>query len=328
MSSENLDEQQEQADFDALSRKTQENGVAREDFDRLFKATFALPEWLFIARGEAPNFNPYVASKEGIADGQQMVRAFTDGTRLHRFAVENGLLDANGEALILTIPTSGVIKYLEQFEQYGVYGVWFNSDLQSDGYFTPLKQLRIIQEHLNEAEIPPETAEAREKQDNLANYGMSQTAHGDVDINLVINKVGAVRYDSVLTDLFSAISQAAKEFQGTGDFVTLLAFDPSGVSQLSENVVQNDHGPYLLIKNFQYVNPKNGVHIAVISLHSSRLRHVRSNAEMTISVELCKTQDPQTAVLYHRFEGPRSDVLTLAAAFEPILAGCGYDPVD
>ncbi|CAN5534613.1 hypothetical protein BH10ACI2_BH10ACI2_21250 [soil metagenome] len=316
------------ADFDALSRKTQEANVEREHFDRLFAATFALPEWLFLPRGEAPNYNPYIASKEGVADGQQMIRAFTDGTRLHRFARENGLLDPQGEALILTIPVSNVIEYLEQFEAYGVHGVWFNSDLESDGFFTPLKQLRVIKQHVENADLPAETVEAREKQDNLSNYGMSQTADGDFDINLVINKIGAVRFDSPITPFYEAVGEALKDFQGTEDFVTLLAFDPAGISQLTENIALNEHGAYLRSRNFQYLNPKNGVHIGVASLHSNRLRHIRSNAEMTVSVELCKNLDNKTGVLYHRFEGPRSEVLSLSAAFEPILASCDYDPVN
>ncbi len=316
------------ADFDDLSRKTNATNAAPEYFNRLFEATFALPDWLFVARGEAPNFNPYVAANAGVAEGQQMVRAFTDGKRLHRFATENGLLDPNGEALTLTIPTSGVIEYLEQFEQYGVYGVWFNSDSVSDGYFTPLKQLRVIKQHLEELAVPAETASARQQQDNLAGFGMSQTDGGGFDINLVINKIGTVRYDASIVAFYEVVVPLLKDFQGTGDFLTLLAFDPSGVSQLTENVAKNDHGSYLRSRNFQYLNPKNGVHIAVTSLHSNRLRHVRTNAELTISVELCKNADNQTCVLYHRFEGPRADVLGLAAAFDRILSGLDYEAVE
>lgn len=316
------------ADVDALSQKTAETGAAREDFDRLFEATFALPEWLFIARGEAPNFNPYIASKEGVADGSQMVRAFTDSTRLHRFAKENGLLDDRGEVLMLNIKTANVVEYLEQFEAYGVHGVWFNSDLESYGFFTPLKQLRVIKNHLEDLKVPAETAEARKQQDNLANYGMSRTADGELDQKLAINRVGVVRYDTSVTAFLDAIVSALSDFQGIGDFITLLAFDPSGVSQLTENVVQNEHGPYLRSRNFQYLNPKNGVHIEVTSLHSNRLRHVTSNAELTVSVELCKNLDNATAVLYHRFEGPKADILSLAAAFEVILEGCDYEAVE
>jgi hypothetical protein len=315
------------ADFDDLSRKTNATNVAPEHFNRLFAATFALPNWLFIARGEAPNFNPYVASAAGTAEGRQMIRAFTDGKRLHRFATENGLLDASGQALTLTIPTAGVIEYLEQFEQYGVYGVWFNSDSGSDGYFTPLKQLRVIKHHLEKLAVPAETADARMQQDNLAGFGMSQTDDGGFDLNLVINKLGTVRYDASILPFYEAMTPLLRDFQGTGDFVTLLAFDPSGVSQLTENIAKNDNGPYLRSRNFQYLNPKNGVHIAVTSLHTNHLRHVRTNAELTVSVELCKNLDNQTGVLYHRFEGPRAEVLSLAAAFDPVLMGLDYEAV-
>lgn len=136
-------------DFDALSRRTAEPDATIEDSTDLYAATFRLPEWLFIARGEAPNFTPYIASNEAVAEGKHMIRAFTDGVRLRRFAAESGLLQENGDALILSIKTRDVIDYLEQLETDGVYGVWFNCDNESYGYFTPLKQLRPIKSHLD-----------------------------------------------------------------------------------------------------------------------------------------------------------------------------------
>ncbi len=138
----------EQIDFETLARKSNESGGAKEDLNNLFGATFALEKWLFIARGELPNVNPYIAANADYADGQQMIRAFTDSVRLQRFAKENNLTDADGSAQMLTVPTLGIVEYLEQFIQYGVHGVWFNSDSSSDGYFIPLKQLRLIKVHL------------------------------------------------------------------------------------------------------------------------------------------------------------------------------------
>ncbi len=134
--------------FDALARKSNESGSAMKDLNNLFGATFALEKWLFIARGELPNVNPYIAANADYADGQQMIRGFTDATRLQRFAKENNLTAADGSAQMLEIPTAKIVDYLEGFIQYGVHGVWFNSDRQSDGYFIPLKQLRPIKEHL------------------------------------------------------------------------------------------------------------------------------------------------------------------------------------
>ncbi len=134
--------------IDALSRKVNKSGGAMDDLNNLFGSTFALEKWLFIARGALPNINPYVAANADYADGQQMIRAFTDSDRLQRFARENNLTDTDGSAQMLEIPASGAVEYLEQFIKYGVHGVWFNSDTVSDSYFIPLAQLRPIREHL------------------------------------------------------------------------------------------------------------------------------------------------------------------------------------
>jgi hypothetical protein len=135
-------------DFDALSRKANESGGAIEELNKLFGAAFALSSWYFVARGELPNVNPYVASNAAFAGNRQMVRAFTDTGRLQAFAKENNLTEPDGSVQMIEIPTTGIVEYLEQFIPDGVYGIWFNSDSQSDGFFTPLQQLRPIKEHL------------------------------------------------------------------------------------------------------------------------------------------------------------------------------------
>ena len=139
-------------DFDALARKANQSGGAREDLNKLFGAVFALDEWIFIARGELPNISPYIAARADYQNGQQMIRAFTDSARLLRFAKENNLTNPDGGAEMLGTPTKGVVEYLEQFIGNGVDGVWFNSDAESDGFSIPLKQLRPIKEHL--AKLP------------------------------------------------------------------------------------------------------------------------------------------------------------------------------
>lgn len=140
-------------DFDGLSRKANKSGFARKDLEVLFGAVFSLTEWNFISRGQFPNVNPYIASNRDYAEGKDMVRAFTDTDRLQRFAKENSLTQPNGEVLILTIPTEKVIEYLEQFIDQGVHGVWFNSDIKSDGFFVPLRQLRPIEENLKKLNL-------------------------------------------------------------------------------------------------------------------------------------------------------------------------------
>ena len=119
-----------------------------DDLNNLYGHAMALPEWYFIARGEFPDVKPYIAANAQYADGKHMIRAFTDKERLQRFAKENNLTGADGEVLTLDIPTANIINYLEQFIAYGVHGIWFNSDADSDGFFVPLQQLRPIKEHL------------------------------------------------------------------------------------------------------------------------------------------------------------------------------------
>src|SRR5687768_2349152 len=74
-----------EVDFDALARKVNEK-ASMETLDNLYRATFALVDWHFVARGRFPNVRPYVASNSEIAGGQYMIRAFTDVDRLDRFA--------------------------------------------------------------------------------------------------------------------------------------------------------------------------------------------------------------------------------------------------
>ncbi len=153
--------------FDALAQKTVEPNGSMEALNNLYGAVFALEKWHFIARGAAPNVNPYIASNDEYADGQHMIRAFTDTVRLMNFARENNLTEADGTAAIMSLPTAGIVEYLEQFVPYGVQGIWFNSDTQSDGFFLPIKQLRAVKEHLarlgwqppfiNDAKGKPET---------------------------------------------------------------------------------------------------------------------------------------------------------------------------
>jgi hypothetical protein len=136
-------------DFDELVKKAYDVNAPIEAKNDLWGNAFALPEWFFIARGEFPNVQPYIASNPEIADGQYMIRSFTDTEKLHRFAKENNLLTENSESLILSMPTDSIIDYLETWISQDVYGIWFNSDNGSDGFFSPLAQLRAVKTHLN-----------------------------------------------------------------------------------------------------------------------------------------------------------------------------------
>ena len=170
-------------------------------------------------------------------------------------------------------------------------------------------------------------AEATEKQDDSANSGASETSGGGFDSNLTINKVGTVHFDTQIAAFYEAVVPYLQDFQGTGEYLTLLRFEESGKSQEFENIASNSHGAYLQIRRFLYVNPKNGVRIGVNSIHSNHLRHVRTQSELKISFELCKNLDNQTGVFYHAFQGAREDVLRLQAAIQPILESVNYQAV-
>ena len=306
------------APFDELSKKAMETN-AMEDLSALFGAAFALPEWHFIARGELPNVAPYVASNAAVADNQPMIRAFTDTKRLMRFAHENNLTEADGSAKMLTIPTENIIPYLEGFIPDGAFGVWFNSDSESKDFYIPIKQLQPIKGHLAKLNQPPPS--------NLQNWGLAETPDGEIDLNLTINKVGTVSFETSIAPFYEAIVPLLKDYQGTGDYMSLLRFEESGKSEQVENIAENSHGAYLQIRRFLYLNPKNNTRIGVNSIHSKSLRHVQTNAELLVSFELCKNLDNQTGVFYHAFQGPKSEILKLSAAIQPLLEASGYQAV-
>jgi hypothetical protein len=449
------------ADFDALTLKATESNFAIENSNALFGAAFALSHWYFISRGELPDVYPYVASNAQYADNQPMIRAFTDTIRLQRFARENNLTDADGNALMLSIPTANIVEYLEGFIDQGAFGIWFNSDSQSEGFFVPLKQLRPIKEHLakinrtnSDAQKPevitlkmvvqeglmmptgeikpapytsdvfwrvpsdrlegekikpdyyttferelsggksetiegafyipidysvkiltPEEVKAtdwrtvKEKSDdsctffifsggtinsvsaedfqkdvdryfqtpaksaeppprsNLQNWGLAESPDGEIDLNLTINKVGTVNFNTEMSPFYQAIVPLLEDYKGAGEYITLLRFEPDGMSQTVENIAENAHGAYLQIRRFLYLNPKNNVRIGVNSIHSKSLRHVQSNAELLVSFELCKNLDNQTAVFYHAFQGAGGEIKKLINAIQPVLEASGYQAV-
>lgn len=172
--------------FDALARKAMQSGGAAEDIENLSKQIFALPKWHFIARGEFPEVNPYVASNADYADGQPMIRAFTDTNRLQRFAKENNLTKADGSTLMLDIPIDEIVDYLEKFIAHGVHGIWFNSDSGSEGFFFPLAQLRPIKEQLEKMNSETANSASPNRYSNLENWGLKHLPDDSIDLNLKI----------------------------------------------------------------------------------------------------------------------------------------------
>lgn len=202
---------------------------------------------------------------------------------------------------------------------------WFYKG-ETDGTFQKVSADEF-KSHLNKFFQARKHVEARDKQNNAANFGVSETANGDFDLNLTINKVGTVDFDTSIASFYEAIVPLLEDFQGTGEYLTLLRFEPEGISQLVENIPENAHGAYLQIRRFLYTNPKNNVRIGVNSIHSNHLRHVQTQSELKVSFELCKNLDNRTGVFYHAFQGASEDVLKLEAAIQPILTSVGYEAV-
>ena len=171
------------------------------------------------------------------------------------------------------------------------------------------------------------TNEAREAQDNLVDWGISQTPDGGIEQNLSISKIGAVNFDATIAPFFEAIVPILKDYKGTENFVCLLRFDESGKTHQVEDIAENSHGAYLQLRRFVYLNPKNNVKIGVSSVHSNHLRHIQTNSELLVSLELCKNLDNQTGVFYHAFQGPKSEIIKLSRALEPVLESVNYKAV-
>jgi len=462
-------------DFDALAQKTINSNGALEDLNNLYGAVFALPEWHFIARGELPNLSPYIAANADYADGQQMVRAFTDTNRLLRFAKENNLVQTDGSAPILSLPTAGIVEYLEQFTAYGVHGVWFNSDTGSDGFFLPLKQLRPVKEHLAKINWRPpaaaapasaptaatepaietlvvtvkdglmlpsgfvseasyacnffcrvpagwttdgklksnflekiyeqvygenwragnsddsryividsstkvltpdevHTAKWSETQNTKENhfwfyiasetgeikkataeefqahvdaarppetetgaaqplqssapeaFGFAGSLDGETDLNLAYLRKGEVSFDTAIAPFQEKIVPLLANYRGAGEYQDIIPLDANALEGLAENTLSNAHGPYLRIRRFFY-QPDNGAMFAVSTIDSNQLRQTETDAALRVNFALMKNLVTQTALLYFRLEGPKSEVLDLSAALAPLLEGCGFKEI-
>ena len=451
-----------EVNFDALARKTNESNGAMTEFTRLFGAAFALSEWHFISRGEMPNVSPYVASNAEYADGQPMIRAFTDTQRLIRFAQENNLTRADGTCNSLSIPTEKIVEYLEQFIADGIHGIWFNSDTGSEGFFIPLKQLRPIKAHLDKLNPPkndlpkqavetlllvikeglimpstvvretpyllnlfwrmpsdwvkdgqikaeyfdkideqvlkedrrsenipgamyiiidiqtklftPETVKATKwsstvdddvnlyqffiasesgetkrvtaeefqadvdasfqstskepeqprQSSNLENWGLSASPDGEMDLNLKIFQKGAVNFDTSIAAFYQAIFPLLENYRGSGEYTDILSLDENVMHEKVENIASNPHGACLRIRRFLYPPEDSGMGVGINTIDSNDLRHIQTQASLLVNFALVKNIANQTASLYYRFQGPKSEVSKLQEAVIPILQDCEF----
>lgn len=309
-------------DFDHLSRQAARPGSTVDDLMNLAAATFALPYFLFIARGEAPNINPYIAANAGFADGKPMIRAFTDSTRLLRFAQENNLTDAGGAAAMLEMPTNGIIDYLEKFSADGVAGIWFNADSGSESFSFPMVKLRPIKERLVKTgwTYDPQAPAAA----NLENWGLSQAAGSNPDLRIRIFKTGNVNPGASILPYLDAIKPLLADYRGSGDFQFILNFLPGAMQDVTTEAVKNEHGEYLRLRTFKYHANNNIAHAATID--TNVLQHITTGATLLISFAILDFAAGNAAAIYFKLEGARSVIATVLNAIEPVLIGAGFVP--
>jgi hypothetical protein len=126
-----------ETDFDALVEEARSTPTF-ENQDKLWRAAFALPEWLFIARGDAPNVQPFF----GLMDNVPWIFAFTDGAHLQDFGQQQGLLDEDGAISYISMGRADAVDYILGLEDMGLAGVQFNYG--PHGWYAPIATLRTI----------------------------------------------------------------------------------------------------------------------------------------------------------------------------------------
>jgi hypothetical protein len=101
----------------------------------LWRAVFALPRWVFIARTlENGTRQPLAVIDD---EHRPMMLAFTSAARAHAAAERRGALDGTTE--VVGVPPIAVVEGFEQYARSGVQGIVF--DEGSTGFSLPLKQL-------------------------------------------------------------------------------------------------------------------------------------------------------------------------------------------
>ncbi|MCZ7649429.1 MAG: hypothetical protein M5U26_29925 [Planctomycetota bacterium] len=122
-------------DFDALVEEAKQTGTD-EAMSRLWAATYALPQWNFIARGELPNVRPFI----GVMEDRPFLMAFTDSAHARAFGERQGFLAPDGSLQLLAMPVAGFVETAASYAAGGVFGIMFNNG--PHGYFAPLSNVR------------------------------------------------------------------------------------------------------------------------------------------------------------------------------------------
>lgn len=130
-------------DFDALCGAAHPNGGQgpRAAMDALWTATFALPQWHFAVRDDAPTV-PFATA----IGGQLFVFAFTDSDRVIRFAKENAHVRGISSSFWLAMQTDGARAYVADRGTRDLFGIHFN--YAQPGWFAPAPAVDRIFAHL------------------------------------------------------------------------------------------------------------------------------------------------------------------------------------
>jgi len=105
----------------------------------LWGAVFALPRWLFVARGGEDEPRPFI----GVPDEIPTIFAFTTGTRARAFAVDRLGLPEEEAGLMLAIRTASAVEWVAGFAEHGVQRIMFD-----DEFFAPIGNLIPIRDDL------------------------------------------------------------------------------------------------------------------------------------------------------------------------------------
>lgn len=316
------------APFDELARKINQPNALREDLNRLFAAVFDLREWQFISRGELPDVRPYMAANAAFAGNQPMIRAFTDSKRLIRFVKENNLSKADGSCDSLTIPTANVVEYLEGFIPDGAYGVWFNSDSESDGFFIPIKQLRPIKEHLSKLNQPPRS-----------------NTDGEIEPDITVNKVGTVNLETPIAPLLEDYKETGEIDDKTplepfyeamlpvlADYGFAEKFPDGKISTLSGGYTGYEYDVFIGAPPspaFRYTNVMPGGYSTFSdeqrSLESVGLSHSATGAEIFVRIDIKNAYSGGKLCLNLEISGAESEVERFKIAFAPVLIRYNFE---
>lgn len=109
------------SEIDILARAIKETGEG--DMEALWRMTFALPEWYFIATNDEEVSPPYA----GVVDGEALLFAFTHPKKAFDFAKTHGIFAKDDDVYLAIVPEKNIPMYLSQFEAQGIGTVIFDA---------------------------------------------------------------------------------------------------------------------------------------------------------------------------------------------------------